>query len=59
MTCRPARETKGDEHDEAGDRRARARIRGNLRRVDVNDDELVKSLADDAVEREAYAWDSI
>jgi alkylation response protein AidB-like acyl-CoA dehydrogenase len=38
-------------------RRARSRIRGNLRRVDVNDDELVKGLADDAVEREAYAWD--
>ena len=33
--------------------------RGNLRRVDVNDDELVKRLADDAVEREAYAWDVV
>jgi hypothetical protein len=38
-------------------RRARGRIRGNLRRVDVNDDELVKSLADDAFEREGYSWD--
>ena len=38
-------------------RRARGRIRGNLRRVDVNDDELIKALADDAFEREAYAWD--
>ena len=38
-------------------RRARGRIRGNLRRVDVNDDELVKSLADDAFEREGYGWD--
>jgi alkylation response protein AidB-like acyl-CoA dehydrogenase len=38
-------------------RHARHRIRGNLRRVDVNDDELVKALADDAFEREAYAWD--
>ncbi len=40
-------------------RRARGRIRGNLRRVDVNDDELVKRLADDAFEREAYGWDLI
>jgi alkylation response protein AidB-like acyl-CoA dehydrogenase len=38
-------------------RRARVRIRANLRRVDVNDDELVKSLADDAFEREGYGWD--
>jgi alkylation response protein AidB-like acyl-CoA dehydrogenase len=38
-------------------RRARGRIRGNLRRVDVNDDELVKGLADDAFEREGYSWD--
>jgi alkylation response protein AidB-like acyl-CoA dehydrogenase len=38
-------------------RRARGRIRGNLRRVDVNDDELVKAIADDAFEREGYGWD--
>ncbi len=38
-------------------RRARGRIRGNLRRVDVNDDELVKSLAGDAFERGGYGWD--
>jgi acyl-CoA dehydrogenase family member 9 len=38
-------------------RQARSRIRGNLRRVDVNDDELVKSLADQAFEREGYGWD--
>ncbi len=38
-------------------RRARSRIRGNFRRVDVNDDELVKSLADDAFEREGFGWD--
>jgi acyl-CoA dehydrogenase family member 9 len=38
-------------------RQARSRIRGNLRRVDVNDDELVKALADDAFEREGYGWD--
>jgi len=40
-------------------RRARGRIRGNLRRVDVNDDELVKSLAHDAFEREGYGWDLV
>ncbi|HET9597206.1 MAG TPA: acyl-CoA dehydrogenase family protein [Anaeromyxobacteraceae bacterium] len=38
-------------------RQARSRIRGNLRRVDVNDDERVKALADDAFEREGYGWD--
>jgi alkylation response protein AidB-like acyl-CoA dehydrogenase len=40
-------------------RRARSRIRGNLRRVDSNDDELVTALADDALEREAYGWDLV
>jgi acyl-CoA dehydrogenase family member 9 len=40
-------------------RRVRGRIRGNLRRVDVNDDELVKSIAGDAFEREGYGWDLI
>ena len=40
-------------------RRARGRIRGNLRRVDVNDDELVKSLADDAFDVEGYRWDLV
>ncbi len=38
-------------------RSARSRIRGNLHRVDSNDDALVTSLADDALEREAYGWD--
>ena len=38
-------------------RRARGRVRGNLRRVDSNDDELVKAIADDAFEREAFGWD--
>ncbi len=37
--------------------RARRRIRYNVRRIDDNDDELVKSIADDAVEREAFGWD--
>jgi alkylation response protein AidB-like acyl-CoA dehydrogenase len=40
-------------------RRVRGRIRGNFRRMDVNDDEVVKELADDAFGREAYAWDTI
>jgi acyl-CoA dehydrogenase family protein 9 len=40
-------------------RHARGRIRGNLRRVDVNDDELVKTLADGAFEREGYGWDLV
>ncbi len=39
-------------------RRARWRIRGNFRRVDVNDDDLVKSLAGDAIEREGFGWDA-
>ncbi len=38
-------------------RAARSRIRGNLHRVDANDDELVSALADDALEREGYGWD--
>jgi acyl-CoA dehydrogenase family protein 9 len=40
-------------------RRARGRVKGNLRRVDSNDDELVKALADDAFEREGFGWDVI
>jgi alkylation response protein AidB-like acyl-CoA dehydrogenase len=40
-------------------RRVRGRVRGNFRRMDVNDDEIVKELADDAFEREAYGWDAI
>jgi alkylation response protein AidB-like acyl-CoA dehydrogenase len=40
-------------------RRARGRVRGNLRRVDSNDDELVKSIADDAFAREAFGWDLV
>jgi alkylation response protein AidB-like acyl-CoA dehydrogenase len=38
-------------------RNARSRIRGNLHRVDSNDDELVVALADDALEREGYGWE--
>jgi alkylation response protein AidB-like acyl-CoA dehydrogenase len=38
-------------------RRVRGRVRGNFRRMDVNDDEIVKELADDAFEREGFGWD--
>jgi alkylation response protein AidB-like acyl-CoA dehydrogenase len=37
--------------------RARRRMRSNFHRIDDNDDELVKSLADHAFEREGYGWD--
>lgn len=37
----------------------RGRIRGNYSKIDNNDDELIKSLADHAVENECYSWDSI
>jgi alkylation response protein AidB-like acyl-CoA dehydrogenase len=39
-------------------RRTRGSVRGNLRRIDHNDDEMVKALADDAFEREAFGWDA-
>jgi len=38
-------------------RDVRSRVRGNLRRMDVNEDETVKSLADLAFEREGFGWD--
>ncbi len=37
----------------------RRRINGNIGKIDENDDELIKSLADDAVEAESYRWDTI
>jgi len=37
--------------------RARRRMRSNTNRIDDNDDELVKSVADHAFEREGYGWD--
>ncbi|HET9554103.1 MAG TPA: acyl-CoA dehydrogenase family protein [Anaeromyxobacteraceae bacterium] len=40
-------------------REARGRIRGNLRRVDSNDDDLVAALADDALDREGFRWDLV
>jgi len=39
--------------------RARRRMRSNLNRIDDNDDELVKMVADHAFQREGYGWDTI
>ena len=39
--------------------RARRRMRSNVNRIDDNDDDLVKALADHAFEREGYAWDTL
>ena len=39
--------------------RARRRMRSNLTRIDDNDDELVKLVADHAFEKEGYSWDTI
>ena len=40
-------------------REARVRIKRNLRRIDKNEDELLKALADDAFQVERYRWDTI
>ena len=40
-------------------RAARIRIKRNFRRIDNNDDELLKALADDAFEIERFRWDTI
>jgi hypothetical protein len=40
-------------------RAARTRIRRNFRRIDRNDDEMIKRLADDAFEAEGFRWDTI
>jgi alkylation response protein AidB-like acyl-CoA dehydrogenase len=37
----------------------RRRVRGNMSKIDDNDDELIKSLADDALDRESYHWDNV
>lgn len=37
----------------------RRRTKSNLGKIDENDDELVKSLADHALENEKFAWDTI
>lgn len=40
-------------------REARVRMKQNFRRIDNNDDELLKALADDAFEVERFRWDTI
>jgi len=40
-------------------REARIRIKRNFRRIDNNEDELLKALAVDAFEAERYRWDTI
>jgi hypothetical protein len=37
----------------------RRRTQGNFNKIDDNDDEIIKSLADLAVSHEKYIWDSI
>jgi len=39
--------------------RARRRMRSNINRIDDNDDELVKVVADHAFEKEGYSWDTL
>lgn len=40
-------------------REARVRIKRNFRRIDNNEDELLKALASDAFEVERFRWDTI
>ena len=40
-------------------RAAKVRIKHNFRRIDTNDDEIMKRLAEDAFEVERYRWDTI
>ena len=40
-------------------RAAKVRIKHNFRRIDTNDDEMLKSLAEDAFEAEGFRWDTI
>jgi acyl-CoA dehydrogenase family protein 9 len=40
-------------------REARVRMKQNFRRIDNNDDEPLKALAEDACEVERYRWDTI
>lgn len=37
----------------------RRRVRSNMSKIDENDDELIKSLADHALDAEAYIWDNV
>lgn len=38
---------------------ARRRIKGNISKIDDNDDESIKALADHALENEKYVWDNL
>jgi alkylation response protein AidB-like acyl-CoA dehydrogenase len=40
-------------------RAAKVRIKRNFRRIETNDDEMLKTLADDAFEAEGFRWDTI
>jgi len=40
-------------------RAAKVRIKHNFRRIDTNDDDIMKRLAEDACEVERYRWDTI
>ncbi len=40
-------------------RAAKVRIKRNFRRIDSNDDEMLKSLAEDAFKAEGFRWDTI
>jgi hypothetical protein len=39
--------------------RARRRMRSNINRIDDNDDDLVKALADHIFEADGYSWDTL
>ena len=59
-------ETQGEEHAQREidivcmfTDKARTRMKHNFRRIDDNDDELAKALADDAFEAEGFRWDVI
>jgi acyl-CoA dehydrogenase family protein 9 len=38
---------------------AKRRIKGNFSKIDDNDDELIKSLANHALEKEGFSWDNL
>jgi hypothetical protein len=35
------------------------RIKHNFRRIDTNDDEMLKAIADDAFSTEGFRWDTL
>ncbi|MCC6334852.1 MAG: acyl-CoA dehydrogenase family protein [Myxococcales bacterium] len=51
--------TKELEILEVYDQRVRRIVRANIGQIDENEDELVKSLADFAVDQERYIWDNV